>query len=397
VPERLVTLVLCTPSGELLGALPAVPVPSPEWRRVDDVVTAAREHFGVDVRVLRLLSSTGPPFPGGGPVSYLAETTDPPPVHLRPWPGDPPAEHPLRMHYARPGGHDADLSWAQDVLAARGTPTTGAPQQVRTWNLSSIWRLPTVTGAAWLKVVPPFFAHEGALLPLLDPTVVPPVLGAEPGRVLLAEVPGEDQYDATGQTLLDMVRLLVRLQAAWVGRTEGLIALGVPDLRPAALVPRITAVTERLRGELADDERRALDALVNGLPRRFGAIEACGVPDTLVHGDFHPGNLRGGAGRLVILDWGDSGIGHPMIDQLAFCRRLTPADRAAAVRVWAQEWSRIVPGSDATRSAALLKPVAALNAAVTYQRFLDTIEPAERPYHEGDPVRELGAALSAVR
>jgi aminoglycoside phosphotransferase (APT) family kinase protein len=115
-----------------------------------------------------------------------------------------------------------------------------------------------------------------------------------------------------------------------------------------------------------------------------------------VHGDFHPGNVRGTADEFVILDWGDSGIGQPMIDQLAFCRRLTAADRAAAEDVWAAEWQRIVPGSDAGRAAALLAPVAALNAAVVYQSFLDSIEPDERPYHKGDPVEALREAIRAT-
>ena len=46
--------------------------------------------FGVDVRVLRLLSSIGPLFPGGGPVSYLAEVDRAPESTSRPWPGDDP-------------------------------------------------------------------------------------------------------------------------------------------------------------------------------------------------------------------------------------------------------------------------------------------------------------------
>ena len=405
MPARHVRLVLCTPAGELLGTLPTFDVESPWWRQVDDVVETARRAFGADVRVLRLLSSVGPMFPGGGPVSYLAEVDHPPAVELGGIPDDLTdrlADDPLRLPYARPGGHDADLEWAAAVLRERGWTVTGR-QQMRTWNLSSIWRL-TYTGKdpadggvheAWLKVVPPFFAHEGALLPVLDPLTVPPVLGAVLGRVLLDGVPGADQYEATGASLLDMVRQLVQLQAGWIGRTGELLTLGVPDIRPAALTPRIEAVAQRLRGELSDDERRQVDDLVGGLDARWAAISECGLPDTLVHGDFHPGNVRGTAGNLVILDWGDSAVGHPMIDQLAFGRRLSTPDRFAVEQEWARAWQRIVPGSDASRAAELLRPVAALNAAVVYQQFLDNIEPAERSYHEGDPLGALRDAVAA--
>ena len=62
-------------------------------------------------------------------------------------------------------------------------------------------------------------------------------------------------------------------------------------------------------------------------------IESCGVPDTLVHGDFHPGNVGGPADDHVILDWGDSFVGNPLIDELAFTQPLGPDDAAAAARL----------------------------------------------------------------
>lgn len=387
--NRQVTLVLCTPTGDLLGALPEFVVPSQWWRQVDDVVAGAKQTHGIDVRVLRILSSQGPYYPGGGPVTYLAEVDQVLNLPLDQWAGDPLADHPLRLSYAQPGGHLADLAWAKDVLCGRDVPMAAAPQQIRTWNLSSIWRLPTTAGDAWLKVVPPFFAHEAVVLPLLDPAVVPPVLGADTGRILLGDVPGEDQYEATRESLLEMVRMLVRLQTQWIGRTDHLLDLGVPDLRPAALLPRIVAAVERHRDELNTAERERIDALVLGLPERFGALRACGIPDTLVHGDFHPGNVRGDPGAFAILDWGDSGVGHPMLDQLAFGQRLDTDDRAAAERCWAAEWQRVVPGCDADRAAALLRPVAALYGGVVYDRFLDNIEPDEHPYHAGDSLASL--------
>jgi hypothetical protein len=42
--------------------------------------------------------------------------------------------------------------------------------------------------------------------------------------------------------------------------------------------------------------------------------------------------------------------------------------------------------------------LARLVGAVTYQRFLDNIEPSERIYHEDDPTSEVRAAtLAAAR
>jgi Ser/Thr protein kinase RdoA (MazF antagonist) len=45
------------------------------------------------------------------------------------------------------------------------------------------------------------------------------------------------------------------------------------------------------RGELDPPQRAAIDRLTAGLESRFDEIDRCGLPNTLVHGDFHPGNV----------------------------------------------------------------------------------------------------------
>jgi Ser/Thr protein kinase RdoA (MazF antagonist) len=137
----------------------------------------------------------------------------------------------------------------------------------------------------------------------------------------------------------------------------------------------------RVRGELA--------ALVKALPTRLRQIHECGIPDTLVHGDFHPGNVRGDDARLTLLDWGDSGVGHPMLDQPAFLDRVPVADRDRFGHHWRNEWLRAAPGCDPERASDLLRPVSALRQAVLYQLFLDRIEPTERVYHAADPLAWL--------
>ena len=83
LPQRRVTLVLCTRDGAVLGSLPPFDVPVPWWQEVADVVAAARAVHGLDVVVLRLLS-TSRSIPPGGDVCYLAEVAAPPTVALLP-------------------------------------------------------------------------------------------------------------------------------------------------------------------------------------------------------------------------------------------------------------------------------------------------------------------------
>jgi hypothetical protein len=393
---RVATLVLVTGDGVVAGVLPPFEVETPWWQEVEPVVRGARERHGVDVTVLRILESELPRPPGGA-VTYLAEVAAP--VPAAPW-GGALDDHPLRLPWARPGGPARDLAWAGSILAERGMRRTGPAQQIRSWNLSSIWRLPVDGQTVWFKAVPPFLGHEGRMLERLQGGPVPPLLAHDGGRMLLAEVPGEDLYDASGPVLLDMVTLLVDLQRAWIDRCDELLALGLPDSRAPSLCRAIASVVERTAGELTTAERAALAGFVAGLDERLAAVAACGVPDTLVHGDFYPGNLRGGASALVLLDWGDCSVGHPLLDESAFLGRIAREEAPAVAAHWHRAWRAVAPGSDPDRASLLLEPVAAARGAAGYRAFVDGIEPSEHPYHRDDPaacLRRTAALVAAER
>jgi Ser/Thr protein kinase RdoA (MazF antagonist) len=394
-PARTVRLVLVDASGGVRGALAPFDVETPWWQDVAPVVAGAAEHHGLDVTVLRLLEADRPEPPGGA-VTYLAEADGAEAAAVVPWDGALDDDE-RRPAYARPGGARADVAWADAALERLGTPRDGPAEQVRTWNLSSLWRLPTRRGAAWLKAVPPFFAHEGALLERLQGHPVPRLLAREGSRTLLDEVPGDDLYAADVSQLPAMVDALVAIQRAWTGRTEELLALGVADWRAAALGHAIADVVGRAAGALPPEDRSELATFVSTLPQRFAELEACGLPDVLVHGDFHPGNFRGDGRRLVLLDWGDAGVGHPLLDLAAFLGELDPTPRAFVLRHWDGAWARVAPEADVRRAATLLAPVAAAREAVVYRRFLDAIEPSEHPYHRSDVAKQLSAAAAIVR
>ena len=396
-PERDARLVLCAPDGVVFGVTPAFRVDTPWWADAGPVVRAARERLGVEVILIRLLTADPPAHPGGL-VTYLAETAAPP-TGLEPWTGAL-EEHPLRLPYARPGGPAADLAWADRALAARGLARTGRARQVRTWNLSSLWQIPAGDETVWLKHVPPFFAHEGALVARLAGGPVPRLIARDGPRILMHEIPGEDLYDADAAVLERLILLLVGLQAAWAGRCDDLRTLGLPDWRAPALGAAIASVIDRTRPELADHEQRVLDRFVAALPERWAAIAEAGLPDTLVHGDFHPGNARGDGTSLVLLDWGDSGIGNPLLDQAAFLARVPPTTVPALRAAWHRAWADAVPGAQPERAADLLAPIAAARQAAIYRAFLDGIEPSEHPYHATDPadwLRRTAGLVAAER
>jgi hypothetical protein len=392
--SRRVRLVLCSRAGELLGSLPEFAVGTPWWPDVEPVVEAAREGFGIDVVVLRLLTADADPAVMGGAVRYLAELVGEMPSELALGSAnadDAPEDHALRAPWARPGGVATTTAWADAVLAATDRTRTGRPVQVKSWNLSSILRLPTTRGDVWCKSVPPFLAHEGAILAMVgaeNPSLVPPLLGGgrEAGTMLLANVAGEDQWNPPESRLVDMVRKLVQLQGRWAGRVGELLAAGLPDWRARSMPTLVRTLLRRtaVRAHFTSAELAAIDALAADLPPRLAALAGCGLPETLVHGDFHPGNWRFDGDALVLLDWGDSGVGHPMLDLAAFLPRVPEAVRPRVRAAWLDAWRAERPLADPSRAAELIAPVAALRLALTYQRFLDGIKPSQWRYHEAD-------------
>ena len=317
---RRVRLVVSRPDGEWVPLEP-FDVETPWWQDTLPVVAGARAHQGLDVTVVRILATEPDRWPpNGGAVTYLAEIVgEPPGPDLDP--------HPLRMPWAVPGGVACLVEWAD-----RHVTRTGPAEQHRTWNLSCVLRLPTTNGPVWLKAVPSWFAHEGEVLARLG-DLVPPVLAVGDGAVLLGDAEGEDLYDAPPAVREAMAARWRAVQDAWTTRVDELLAAGVPDRRWSVLGPRREALGDRAGG---GDVVRRLLADVDPVP-------------TLVHGDFHPGNWRGSAARMVLLDWGDSFVGDPRFDH-------GPEDVLHALR-----------------------------GALVYQEFLDNIEPAERAYHRRDP------------
>jgi hypothetical protein len=400
--ERRVSLVLCDGAGSgLLGMLPTFTVHDPWWQEVKPVIEGARERFGADVIVLRILDVTSD-GDRGGDVTYLAELTAEPAgelplteVEVEVEPDDP-----FRASWARPGGVRATIAWADEALAAIGRPRVGRAAQIKTWNLSSVLQLPTADGLVWCKTVPPFLVDEGSIIALVgaeEPTLVPPVLGSDAATrtVLLDDVAGEDQWNAPEELLGAMVEGLVRLQSRLADRVDDLLAAGLADWRGQPLVRLVEALVERadVRAQLRGEELRTLDALVASLPVRAASLDACGIPETLVHGDFHPGNWRWDGRSLVLLDWGDTGVGHPMFDMSSF-QQYVPDEARARIRArWIDAWRGERPGSDPARAEVLAAPVSALRRAVIYQGFLDRIEASERRYHETDVRSWLLAAL----
>ena len=400
--NRSATLVVLDRNGKPLGTFGPI-IASGDFRDTVDLTDRAAA-AGLELVILRLLQTPGPVEHDITHCLYAAEASGRIPANvLLPLSADVALDdHPLRLPYARPGGIAADLRWADAALHARGRQRVGRPQQHRTWNLSCVHRLTLDDGAtAWLKVVPSFFAHEGAMLKFMHEsataTRVPTLLGLDPdnGRVLLEHVDGPLLWGVPIERWVDVIDAHVATQVALRERADELLALGAPDGRNDAFLAAIARLTGRadVRNCVPGGLLAPLDALVDSLPATLAVLEACGVPTTLVHGDLHPGNVLGSSAGPVVLDWGDACVAHPFFDLPALCHGMPEADHAAIEQRFIDAWQAELPGADAARAAVLMKPLSALCKALVYRNFLDHIEPSEHHYHIDDVPNWLTEAV----
>jgi hypothetical protein len=384
-----------------MGTIGPFGVDVPFWAEAGPVVTHLTAVLGVPTLVLRLLTVEGGEGARDGHVTYHAAALAPPPAGVFTERSGTHAclftPEPLRSPWARLAGIREYLDWACDTLAAAGRPVTGPAIQRKTWNLAALFQLPTRSGPVWLKVTPSFATDEASVIAVLaqvDPTLIPSVLGAAPGRILLDDLPGEDCWDASSEAIASAVTRLVAAQAALA---SACLPAAVPDRRWPVFAAQVRSLLDGpLASELAAPELAAAHRLLSRLP----LLDACGLPDTLVHGDFHSGNWRSDATFVdrppVVLDFADAYLGNPVLDGLRVCEFLPEAKRPAAARAWIDSWTSRVPGADPARALAIAEPLGHLTYAVRYQEFLDGIEPSERVYHQGDPAASVRAALRSA-
>lgn len=377
---RTVTAVV-THGGTGAGVIGPFPVDSPWWAEVEPVVAHLERTLGVPVVVLRLLTVEGSDGARDGHVTYHVQALKPPAALTACdfVAGD----HPLRMPWASASGIRELLGWARHHV-----DLTGRPTQYKSWNLAGLFRLPTAGGPVWLKAIPAFAAAEPvaiAAIGAIDPDLVPTVLASAPGRLLLADVPGTDGWDASPQDVAEAVRRLATAQSRVERPPRGL-----PDRRPEILAAAVTALLDGPVGaELRPEEVRATKAL----QPRWEMLADCGLPDTVVHGDFHPGNWRCGDGPPVVLDFADAHLGNPVLDGLRAIDFLPADRRRTAADAWIAAWTAAAPRSRPADALRIAEPLAHLAYAVRYQEFLDNIEPSERVYRLGDPAAVIRDAL----
>jgi hypothetical protein len=253
---------------------------------------------------------------------------------------------------------DAALAWVDAELSAHGLRRIGEPdERVRNW--SAVYAVPTEAGRVWFKAEGPGQAFEVALYPLLQDITPDRVLHPlavdldrhwlllPDGGLTLREAIGSDAR-AIVDAMVGFVSEYATLQLELMARVDDLLAIDVPDHRPATMpkrfdealtcarpyVDRIQREGQESPGRWITGEVRTADEVVAAyeqvVAHRERFVEQCAVladspvPASIQHDDLHDGNVfatEPGVPRRFF-DWGDAVVAHPFGTMLITVRIL---------------------------------------------------------------------------
>ena len=302
-----------------------------------------------------------------------------------------------RPAWSRPGWFVQASTWILETATARGLQPTGDVEFVGHWPLSSVLRLETVGGRVFFKAVFPLLGHEPVVTAQLSarhPTLAPELLAMDESRgwMLMRELPGTPIGDLDESRWGDGLRAAATIHKAWIGRDAELLSLGVHDRGLLALEHDIATMLDAI--ELSSEDRRRLDSSRPTFARASAELGAGAVPETLVHGDLHPWNVMAADDGVRIFDWSDSCVSYPLFDLPTYLERTAEKSaRAALLDAYLEVWSDTAPMGELRALAECARPLAAMHHAISYLRILNAMEPSDRWWFEGEPVRQLLLAV----
>jgi hypothetical protein len=231
-----------------------------------------------------------------------------------------------------------DSADAEDWIGAHVTPV-GPIETAQQQPWATVLRVPLADSVVWFKACGPVQAFEPRLSGELFarwPDRVAEVLAQDNQRGWLLLADAGTPVRLLGnppEAWLAVLPLYAELQRGEASHVHDHLAHGVPDLRLATLPARYDDLLRHYLPLESDEIRRLID-----FQPRFAdicdALAVHGLPETIQHDDLHAANLYSRAGRLRVLDWGDSSISHPFGSLVETFRFLEQINKLAPDDPW---------------------------------------------------------------
>lgn len=191
----------------------------------------------------------------------------------------------------------------------------------------SLIRFETTHHPVWFKAVGKPNLHEFPItvaLAELFPEYLPSLLATRPAcnGWLMADAGGPPLNEVEdSSSWKDAAIALAGLQIGSIGAIDDLLQAGCRDLRAGTLLGLVDPFLEVIAGLMLQQKKvpprilssQELSDLGETLKNALRCLGSAGIPDTLGHTDFNPGNILVGSQRCVFVDWAEAHVSHPFL------------------------------------------------------------------------------------
>ena len=299
--------------------------------------------------------------------------------------------------------------WIHSEAEQRSIHITGEIEQPHAYPWSTVIRIPTQEGTLFFKATAAQTVYESALTKKLAewyPDCMPDLLAVDTAHGWMLMRDGGAQLRASIRPTQDIkpwepvITRYAELQIGLAEHVSEILALGIPDRRPAmlpALFAKLLADEEILMiGQekgLTSDEFQQVQNLTSRFEQICADLSALGIPESLNHGDFHDGNVLLKNGRITFFDWGDASVTHPFVSLRTFFVSIeislklddyafTP-EMSGLLDRYLEPWQKFASKEALLSAYRFSKPVASIVSALGWYRTISTLEGSLRAEYAG--------------
>ena len=239
-----------------------------------------------------------------------------------------------QLRWYNPDWQKQAHEWIRTGANQNSMELTGDIEQPHAYAWSTVMRVPTNEGSLFFKATAPETVYEAALTQKLSewyPDCMPELLAVDAARGWMLMRDGGEQLRASIRPTQDIkpwepvITRYAELQIGLAEHVSEILALGIPDHRPAALPPLYKQLLTDEASLMIDQEKglissefQQLQDLIPRFQQICAELTAVGIPESLNHGDFHDGNVLLKNGRITFFDWGDASVTHPFVSLRTF-------------------------------------------------------------------------------
>lgn len=303
-----------------------------------------------------------------------------------------------RVPWAKRGWQNHAFDWVHAQLDKLNFGLVGDIEVVRIWCITALYRIPTNNGDLYFKAVPPTFSREIGVTHWLNtqlPSHIPEVIAFDKEQHFLlmrdfnANILRETENDVALSVWETVLTDFANIQKMTIGQEQTLLDLGALDYRLHQLMPKFkTFLADSdfvgVKHNMPEDHITAIHDALPIIQSHVESLLAMNLPTTLLHNDFHTGNIAIKDDKTIVFDWTDAGIGLPIFDYstLAYALNNVFKEQPETIQHLRNVYFRALSDDNTSTQWEVAyessRIISLVMQCVNYHHLLQTAEPNER-------------------